>query len=143
MSNGAEVAIFDQYRDRLQIKTPHWCQKVGNLSGGNQQKIVIGKWLETGPEILILDEPTAGIDIGAKADVLDNVRDLARAGKAVIFISSELAELIAVSDRIAVVSRGEIVRTLNTAQLTGRGDTADGRRAEEALQLIIQGGDAS
>jgi len=125
---------------RLAIKAGGGEVAANTLSGGNQQKIVIGKWLETRPEILILDEPTAGIDIGAKSEVLGIVRDLAAAGKSVIFISSELAELIAVSDRIAVVSRGEIVKTLKTSQLT-LGDGHDGSlRAEEALQLIIQGG---
>lgn len=110
VSDGAEVAIFDQYRDRLQIKTPGWRQKVGNLSGGNQQKIVIGKWLSMAPKVLIVDEPTRGIDVGSKAEIHNLIRDLASQGYAVIVISSEMPEVLRVSDRVVAMFHGEIIR---------------------------------
>ncbi len=110
VSDGAEVAIFDQYRDRLQIKTPGWRQKVGNLSGGNQQKIVIGKWLSMAPKVLIVDEPTRGIDVGPKAEIHNLIRDLASQGYAVIVISSEMPEVLRVSDRVVAMFHGEIIR---------------------------------
>lgn len=110
VSDGAEVAIFDQYRDRLQIKTPGWRQKVGNLSGGNQQMIVIGKWLSMAPKVLIVDEPTRGIDVGSKAEIHNLIRDLASQGYAVIVISSEMPEVLRVSDRVVAMFHGEIIR---------------------------------
>jgi ABC-type sugar transport system ATPase subunit len=78
VSDGAEIAIFDQYRDRLEIRTPGLEAAVGNLSGGNQQKIVIGKWLSMHPKVLIVDEPTRGIDVGSKSEIHNLMRDLAR-----------------------------------------------------------------
>lgn len=85
VSDGAEIAIFDQYRD-IDIRTPGWRQIVGNLSGGNQQKIVIGKWLSMRPEVLIVDEPTRGIDVGSKSEIHNLIRELAAQGFAVIVI---------------------------------------------------------
>ena len=82
---------------------------MGQLSGGNQQKVIIAKWLLTNPEVLILDEPTRGIDVGAKAEIYKLVGKLAAQGKAIIFISSELPEVMGVSDRIVVVKGGTIV----------------------------------
>ena len=82
--------------------------KVGNLSGGNQQKVVLGKWLATDPKILILDEPTRGIDVGAKAEIYKIINSLAASGVAVIMISSELNEVMNMSDRMAVMRGGEI-----------------------------------
>jgi ribose transport system ATP-binding protein len=99
------------------------------LSGGNQQKVVIAKWLGTDPDILILDEPTAGVDIGTKSEILDMIRDLASAGKAVIVISSEYPELLAVSDRVLVLKDGSVIRDIP------RSEIAD----EEYLQLAVQG----
>jgi ABC-type sugar transport system ATPase subunit len=87
VSDGAEISIYDQYRDRLQIKAPSWRTTVGNLSGGNQQKIVIGKWLSMRPEVLIVDEPTRGIDVGSKSEIHNLLRELAKQGYAVIVIS--------------------------------------------------------
>jgi len=83
------------------------------LSGGNQQKIILGRWLYAGAEIFILDEPTQGIDIGAKTAVLRLINELTRAGKGVIFITSHDDELLAMSDRIAIVRRGRVVRIAN------------------------------
>jgi len=117
VSNGAEVAIFDQYRDRLQIKTPHWRQRVGNLSGGNQQKIVIGKWLSMAPKVLIVDEPTRGIDVGSKAEIHNLIRDLAAQGYAIIVISSEMPEVLRVSDRVIAMFHGQIIRDFSAAEV--------------------------
>ena len=99
------------------------------LSGGNQQKVVIAKWLGTDPDVLILDEPTAGVDIGTKSEILDMVRALADAGKAVIVISSEYPELLAVSDRILILRDGTVARDLRRSEITD----------EESLQLAVQG----
>ncbi|WP_428699099.1 sugar ABC transporter ATP-binding protein [Stappia sp.] len=118
VSDGAEVAIFDQYRDKLDIRTPGWRQTVGNLSGGNQQKIVIGKWLSMHPEVLIVDEPTRGIDVGSKSEIHNLIRELAGHGYAVIVISSEMPEVLHVSDRIIAMFSGRIMRTFSAAEVT-------------------------
>ncbi|WP_439622921.1 sugar ABC transporter ATP-binding protein [Shinella sp.] len=118
LSNSREVAIFDKYRERLRIKTPGWRQVVGNLSGGNQQKIVIGKWLATQPKLLILDEPTRGIDIGSKAEIHDLIRELARSGYAIIVISSEMPEVLKVSDRVIGMYHGRLMREFTAAEVT-------------------------
>ena len=109
-----ENEIADQYIQLINVKTPSRNQKVGNLSGGNQQKVVIGKWLNADPEILIMDEPTRGIDVGAKWEIYGIINELAAQGKAVILISSELPEVLGMSDRVLVVKDDAIV-----AELTG------------------------
>ena len=98
--------------DSLRIKTPSDRQKVGNLSGGNQQKVVIGKWLASNPRILILDEPTRGVDVGAKADIYAMMDELAMRGISIIMISSELNEIINMCDRVLVMSNGVITGEL-------------------------------
>lgn len=118
VADGAEIAIFDQYRDKLDIRTPGWKQTVGNLSGGNQQKIVIGKWLSMRPNVLIVDEPTRGIDVGSKAEIHNLLRDLAAQGYAVIVISSEMPEVLHVSDRIVAMYSGRIMRTFTSEEVT-------------------------
>ena len=118
VAEGAEVAIYDQYRDRLEIKAPSWRTVVGNLSGGNQQKIVIGKWLSMRPEVLIVDEPTRGIDVGSKSEIHKLLRDLAHQGYAVIVISSEMPEVLHVSDRIVAMHHGRITREFSAAEVT-------------------------
>lgn len=118
MAEGAEVAIFDQYRDRLDIRTPGWKQLVGHLSGGNQQKIVIGKWLSMHPSVLIVDEPTRGIDVGSKSEIHKLLRDLAAQGYAVIVISSEMPEVLHVSDRIIAMYAGRIMRSFTAEEVT-------------------------
>ena len=95
--------------ERLAVKAANWEQSLGELSGGNQQKVVIGKWLATRPRILILDEPTKGIDIGSKAAVHDFMSELAGEGLAIILISSELPEVMGMSDSILVMREGRIV----------------------------------
>ncbi|KEP68325.1 ribose ABC transporter ATP-binding protein [Thioclava dalianensis] len=118
VSDGAEIAIFDRYYEALKIKTPSWRQAVGNLSGGNQQKIVIGKWLAMNPRILIVDEPTRGIDVGSKSEIHDLIRTLAGEGYAVIVISSEMPEVMHVSDRIVAMFHGRIMRSFTTEEVT-------------------------
>ena len=105
---GRERRVASGYVDALRISTPHIDQKTVNLSGGNQQKVVLAKWLYTGAKILIVDEPTRGIDVGAKAEIYGLLQKLVESGKTVIMISSELPELIGMSDRILVMHEGRI-----------------------------------
>ena len=104
--------------DTLAIKTPRVTQRVKNLSGGNQQKVVIAKWLIADTDILIFDEPTRGIDVGAKSEIYKLLNDLARQGKAVIMISSELPEILRMSHRILVMCEGRITGELASAEAT-------------------------
>ncbi len=108
----------NQYVDSLNIKTPSIEQKAANLSGGNQQKVVLAKWLMTKPKLLILDEPTRGIDVGAKVEIYNIMNQLVEAGVTVIMISSELPEVLGMSDRILVMREGEIVKELNWGEAT-------------------------
>lgn len=102
-----EMTAARRQKERLNIVTPSLMRKVKYLSGGNQQKVILGKWLETNPEIFLLDEPTRGIDVGTKAEFYRIIRDLAAGGAGVLFISSELQELVAVCHRILVLRQGE------------------------------------
>ena len=97
-----QTEIVNQYIKILSIATPSCEQLVGNLSGGNQQKVVLARWLATNPELLVLDEPTRGIDVGAKSEIMNLVVRLAKEGKAIVFISSELDELVRCSNRILI-----------------------------------------
>jgi ribose transport system ATP-binding protein len=103
---------------RLSIKTPSLTQKVQFLSGGNQQKVVIGKWLTADTEILIFDEPTRGIDVGAKSEIYRLLNDLAQQGKSIIMISSELPEILRMSHRIIVMCEGRITGELSGTEAT-------------------------
>ena len=105
-------SIADDYIERTHIKTPHRDQKVGNLSGGNQQKVVVSKWLNSAPDILIMDEPTRGIDVGAKREIYEIINELVAQGKSVIMISSELPEVLGMSDRVLVMKDDAIVAVL-------------------------------
>ncbi len=105
-----ETGLVQKFVADLRIKTPHFYQRVQNLSGGNQQKVVLAKWLATRPDFLIFDEPTRGIDVGAKQEIYHLMRQLASQGKAILMISSELPEVIGMSDRIYVMHDGAIVR---------------------------------
>lgn len=107
-----ELSIVEDSIASMSIKTPSVNQLVGNLSGGNQQKIIIGRWLASHPKVLILDEPTRGVDVGAKAEIYTIVNRLAEEGVAVILISSEMPEVIGMSDRICVMAYGEITGEL-------------------------------
>ncbi|MDP9364140.1 MAG: sugar ABC transporter ATP-binding protein [Chloroflexota bacterium] len=110
--------VAESFVASLRVKTDSIAKRVRLLSGGNQQKVVIGKWLAVEPEILIMDEPTAGVDIGAKTEILDVIRRLADAGKGVIVISSEPAELLAVSDRLLVLHDGRLAREMDRREIT-------------------------
>lgn len=112
-----EKSIVREYIEKLTIKTPSHKQLVGNLSGGNQQKIVIAKWLATNPKVLILDEPTRGIDVGAKAEIYSIIDTLAKQGVGIIMVSSDLPEVMNMSDRVLVMSNGQITGILNRDQL--------------------------
>jgi ribose transport system ATP-binding protein len=110
--------LGQQYVDRLNIRTPGLAQKVMFLSGGNQQKVVLAKWLATNPKVLILDEPTRGIDVGAKAEVHAIMNNLALQGIGIIMISSEMPEVLAMSDRIVVMCEGRVSGILDRAEAT-------------------------
>ena len=118
VNQNEEVNIANDYMKKLDIRASGIDQIVGNLSGGNQQKVSISKWLYTGPKILILDEPTRGIDVGAKFEIYTIVNELAAQGMAVIFISSELPEILGVSDRIYVISEGRLTGELGAEEAT-------------------------
>lgn len=110
--------LGQKYVERLNIRTPNLAQKVMFLSGGNQQKVVLAKWLATNPKILILDEPTRGIDVGAKAEVHTIMNQLAQQGIGIIMISSEMPEILAMSDRIVVMYEGQVTGSLDRAEAT-------------------------
>ncbi|MCB0046343.1 MAG: ATP-binding cassette domain-containing protein [Caldilineaceae bacterium] len=112
VDSNAEVQVANEYRTSLNIKTPSIEQKVGNLSGGNQQKVSLGKWLFVKPDILILDEPTRGIDVGAKFEIYTLMNDLVAQGMSIIMISSELPEVLGMCDRVYVVASGRITGEL-------------------------------
>ena len=99
--------------DRLRVKTPSLFEPVQNLSGGNQQKVLVGRWLLTSPRILILDEPTRGIDVGAKAEIHRLISNLAAGGAAVVMISSEMPEILGMSDRVMVMREGRVAGFLD------------------------------
>jgi rhamnose transport system ATP-binding protein len=109
---GRERELARNYITNLAIKAPSPETRVGNLSGGNQQKVALARWLASEPKVLILDEPTQGVDVGAKAEIHKLIRRLAAQGLAVLMISSELPEIIGMSDRIAVMREGKIVAVL-------------------------------
>ncbi|WP_149143024.1 multiple monosaccharide ABC transporter ATP-binding protein [Gemmobacter caeruleus] len=118
INEAQETDVAEKYRQALRIRTPSVFQRVMNLSGGNQQKVVLSKWLFTGPEVLILDEPTRGIDVGAKYEIYGIINDLSAQGKAVVMISSELPELLGMCDRIYVMNEGAFVGELTAAEAT-------------------------
>jgi ribose transport system ATP-binding protein len=124
--------LTQTFVERLSIKTDSIFKQVRLLSGGNQQKVVIAKWLGNDPNILIMDEPTAGVDIGAKTEIVGMIRELANAGKGIVVISSELPELLAVSDRIVVLKDGVVDRELERREI----------ESEEQLHHILQGAKA-
>jgi ribose transport system ATP-binding protein len=110
--------VAQAFVEKLSIRTPNLRQRVRNLSGGNQQKVIIARWLTLEPRILILDEPTRGIDVGAKAEIHGIIRQLADDGVAILVISSELPEVLGVSDRILVMREGEVMGELSREEAT-------------------------
>jgi rhamnose transport system ATP-binding protein len=113
-----EAATAVKFRDRLSIRTPSIMSPVERLSGGNQQKVMLSKWLNTDPKLLILDEPTRGIDVGAKAEVHHMINDLAAQGIGIILISSDLPEVLAMSDRVLVMREGRQMGIFDRAEAT-------------------------
>jgi ABC-type sugar transport system ATPase subunit len=105
-----EAELFENYKASLSIKVPSGRTPVGTLSGGNQQKIALAKWLAVKPKLLILDEPTRGIDIGAKSEIYAMIRRFAAEGMAIILISSEMPEIMGLSNRILTIKHGNIIR---------------------------------
>jgi putative multiple sugar transport system ATP-binding protein len=127
LDEGQETAVAEKYRDAMNIRTPSVFQKVMNLSGGNQQKVVLSKWLFAGPEVLILDEPTRGIDVGAKFEIYGIINELSAEGKGVVMISSEMPELLGMCDRVYVMNEGALVGEL----------TAEEASQERIMSLIV------
>jgi ribose transport system ATP-binding protein len=143
LSNEKARALTDEQIAAMRIKAASRDHAVRTLSGGNQQKVVLAKWLATTPDILILDEPTAGIDIGSKSEIIQLVRELARAGKAIVMISSELSEMLSACDRIVVLSDGRITDDiarvdLDDADAAGEDPVMRLQAAERKLQIVIQ-----
>ncbi len=122
-----ETQLAEEYREKLNIKSRSVFQKAGSLSGGNQQKVVLSKWILTEPDVLILDEPTRGIDVGAKYEIYTIINQLASEGKCVIMISSELPEVLGISDRVYVLNEGRVVGEL----------TKEEAKAETVMQCIM------
>jgi putative multiple sugar transport system ATP-binding protein len=118
ISEDEEIVVGKEYRDRLSIKSSSVFQKAGNLSGGNQQKVVLSKWIFAAPDVLILDEPTRGIDVGAKYEIYKIIIQLAEAGKCVIMISSELPEILGITDRLYIINEGRVVGEMETSEAT-------------------------
>jgi len=118
LSAALETRLAHDYVERLKIKTPSVQQIVENLSGGNQQKVIIAKWLATNPQILLLDEPTRGIDVNAKNEIYRLISELTQAGLAIIMVSSELPEIMAIADRIIVLSEGKQTAEFSRSQAT-------------------------
>jgi putative multiple sugar transport system ATP-binding protein len=118
INNDLEIKVAEEYCKKLNIKTPSIFQKCVNLSGGNQQKVVLSKWIFTEPDLLILDEPTRGIDVGAKYEIYTIMNRLVDEGKSVIFISSEMPELLGMCDRVYVMNEGRIVGELSGGEIT-------------------------
>ncbi len=113
-----EIVKAEEYKKLINVKANSIDQTVGSLSGGNQQKVVLAKWMLTQPDVLILDEPTRGIDVGAKYEIYCVINDLAKAGKAVIIISSEMPEIIGTCDRLYVINEGHIAGELAKEEMT-------------------------
>ncbi|WP_406541987.1 ATP-binding cassette domain-containing protein [Clostridium ljungdahlii] len=113
-----EVKEIKDYISKLSIKSSGYRQIAGTLSGGNQQKIVIAKWLLSDSKVLIVDEPTRGIDVGAKIEIYNIMNDLVKSGVGIIMVSSELPEVLGMSDRILVMCRGKITGELNKDEAT-------------------------
>ena len=118
INEAKERNLAQDYVKRLSIKTPGLDVKIDTLSGGNQQKVILAKWLNIKPKVLILDEPTRGIDVGAKVEIYNLLNKLVEDGVTVIIISSELPEVMGISDRILVMCEGEIVAELTRGQAT-------------------------
>lgn len=129
LDNKKSNDISKRFVEKLNIKTDDIFKQVNLLSGGNQQKIVLARWLANDPTVLLLDEPTIGVDIGAKTEIIEIIRQMANSGKAILVVSSELPELLALSDRVIVMHEGRVIRELKRKEI----------QSEEELQYAIQG----
>ncbi len=118
VNSNEEIVKAEEYKKLINVKANSIDQAVGSLSGGNQQKVVLAKWMLTQPDVLILDEPTRGIDVGAKYEIYCVINDLAKAGKAVIVISSEMPEIIGTCDRLYIINEGHIAGELSKSEMT-------------------------
>ena len=121
--------IVDDSIKKLRIKTPNMQEHIANLSGGNQQKVIVARWLANDPEILIMDEPTRGIDVGAKHEIYEIMEQLADQGKSIIMISSEMPELLGMADRVYVMCNGKI---------TGEIDQKEDMTQEKVMSFATQ-----
>ena len=130
IDDGREYSVARDFQRKMNIRCPDVFQYVGNLSGGNQQKVVLSKWLFAGPEVLILDEPTRGIDVGAKYEIYCLMAELAREGKCIILISSEMPELLGMADRLYVMNEGAFVAEMDVADAT----------QEKIMRAIVKAG---
>ncbi len=130
IDDGREYSVAKDFQKKMNIRCPDVFQYVGNLSGGNQQKVVLSKWLFAGPEVLILDEPTRGIDVGAKYEIYCLMAELAREGKCIILISSEMPELLGMADRLYVMNEGAFVAEMDVADAT----------QEKIMRAIVKAG---
>ena len=139
MDSKKQIEVSKKFVEELRIKTDDVMnQKVCNLSGGNQQKVVIGKWLMIEPEFIILDEPTRGVDVGAKEEIYHQINHMALQGTGVLFISSEMEELIGVCDRILIMHKGQLTGELKRNEFTqdtllkyAIGELSDGEKEGE------------
>jgi len=128
IDDNKEIKVGEEFREKLNIKSSSILQKAGNLSGGNQQKVVFSKWIFADPDVLFLDEPTRGIDVGAKYEIYTIINELAEKGKSIVMISSELPEILGMCDRIYVMNRGRIVGELMASEAS----------QEKIMQCIMQ-----
>jgi ribose transport system ATP-binding protein len=129
LNRAKENEISREMIERMRVKTPNDRQFVQFLSGGNQQKVVLGKWLAMNPKVLLLDEPTRGIDVGAKSEIYGLMEELAGKGMAILFVSSDMEEVLGMSDRALVMHEGRITGELERGELS-----------EEAVMQLAVGG---
>jgi ABC-type sugar transport system ATPase subunit len=122
IDRGRERGAFAGYAESLRIRANAADRPVGTLSGGNQQKVVLAKWLQSASEVLVFDEPTRGIDVGAKVEIYNLMNDLAARGKAVLMVSSELPEVLGMADRILVMHKGRITGEINDPATASQAD---------------------
>ena len=138
ISTKREAEAVRDLKNLLAIKTKNVYNKVKSLSGGNQQKVVLAKWLHINPEILILDEPTRGVDVGAKTEIYRIIEELKRQGKAILLISSEFAEIMALSNRIVVIRRGASVATFSRQEASQNSNILEAMAEERVIQNADQ-----
>lgn len=129
ISRSEENRITKKWIEKFGIKTPTGETVIENLSGGNQQKVVMGRWMEINPRLLILNDPTRGVDVGAKSEIYKIIDELCRAGTAIIMISSDMSELLSMSDRVAAMSEGRICGELSRQEVT----------QEKLMELVVGG----